>query len=261
MNEATTRPILEIEDLVKHFSGVRAVDGCSFSVPQGRLEGLIGPNGAGKSTVIELVSGLVKPTSGVIRFAGEEIQGLPPHQIYRKGLARCFQTAREWRQLTVLENVLLAAPTRNLDTITAAFFQRGKVKSYEREVREKALATLDRYKLFRLRNDLAYSLSGGQKRLLEFARIAMSEPKLALLDEPMAGVNPVLQADIEAGIATLLDAGASVLLIEHNLGFVEQICDRVTVMVAGRVVATGKMHELREDPVVQEAYLGGEVGV
>lgn len=256
-----TSNILEVVDIRKHFGGVQAVDGCSFTVRRGSLEGLIGPNGAGKSTAIELISGFETPDSGTICFDGNEIQGLPPHKVFRQGLARCFQTAKEWPQLTVLENTILAAPTRGLDTIHSAFFARSRVKAYQKETREHALLTLERYQLYGLRNELAFSLSGGQKRLLEFARIAMAQPKLALLDEPMAGVNPVLQADIEAGIARLLEGGASVLLIEHNLGFVEQICDHVTVMVAGKVAAGGTMRELRQNPEVQDAYLGSSIGV
>lgn len=249
--------ILEVRDLVKHYGGVKAVDGCSFTVPRGKLVGLIGPNGAGKSTVVETISGIVAPDSGKVVFDGEDIQGLPPHKIYRTGMARCFQLARVWPLLSVLENMLVAVPTEGRDTIRAALFSRRRLAVAEKQQREQALATLERYGLFRLRNDYAFTLSGGQKRLLEFARIAMSAPKLALLDEPMAGVNPVLQVQIEQGIESFLESGMTVLLIEHNLGFIERMCDEVIVMVQGRVAAVGNMSDLRNDPVVQEAYLGG----
>lgn len=249
--------ILSVQGLVKHFGGVKAVDGCSFEVPRGKLIGLIGPNGAGKSTVIEAISGAMSPGEGKILFDGREIQGLPPHEIYRAGIARCFQLARVWPMLTVLENLLIAAPTEGRDTIFAALFARRRMKAMERSNMELALSTLETYNLFELRNDYAYTLSGGQKRLLEFARIAMSAPKLALLDEPMAGVNPVLQVQIERGIETFLESGMTVLLIEHNLGFIERLCDQVIVMVQGSVAAIGSMEDLRNHSVVQNAYLGG----
>ncbi|HEV7207552.1 MAG TPA: ABC transporter ATP-binding protein [Mycobacteriales bacterium] len=249
--------ILEVRDLVKHYGGVKAVDGCSFNVPRGKLIGLIGPNGAGKSTVVETLSGIVRPDAGKIVFDGAEIQGLPPHKIFRTGMARCFQLARVWPLLSVLENMLVAAPTEGRDTIRAALFSRRRLAVVEKQQRQQALETLERYGLFRLRNDYAFTLSGGQKRLLEFARIAMARPKLALLDEPMAGVNPVLQVQIEEGIGTFLASGMTVLLIEHNLGFIERMCDEVIVMVQGRVAAIGNMTDLRNNSVVQEAYLGG----
>jgi branched-chain amino acid transport system ATP-binding protein len=237
------------------------VDGCDFSVPPGSLTGLIGPNGAGKSTVLELVSGGQKPDRGIITFQGQQIQGRSPDEIFGKGIARCFQIAREWPQLTVLENLLIAAGGGGQDTIRLALFRRGKARAAERGLRERALRTLEKYRLYPLRNDFAYTLSGGQKRLLEFARIAMARPRLALLDEPMAGVNPVLQAEIEHGIAELRAAGTTLLLIEHNLGFVERLCDEVIVMARGKVLATGQMADLRGNELVQEAYLGGEAGV
>ena len=248
--------LLEVVDIRKHFGGVKAVDGCSFTVGRGQLVGLIGPNGAGKSTVVEMLSGSVAPDSGKIFFDGQEIAGLPPHEIYRKGIARCFQLAKVWPLLTVAENLLIAAPQQGMDTIRAALFRRSGLRQLERRNRERALAVMERYGLMRVRNDYAYTLSGGQKRLLEFARIAMCEPQLALLDEPMAGVNPVLQVQIEEGISSLLASGATVLLIEHNLAFIERLCHEVIVMVNGRVAAVGQMADLRQDTTVQSAYLG-----
>ncbi len=257
MAEPQTLPLLEVRGLRKHFGGVKAVDGCDFSVAHGELIGLIGPNGAGKSTVIELLSGLVKPDAGTIVFDGHEIQGLAPHKIFASGLARCFQLAKEWPLLSVLENLLIAIPPDGKDTILHAFTSPRQSRAAEKAARERALEVAEQYRLYPLRNDYAYTLSGGQKRLLEFARIALARPKLALLDEPMAGVNPVLQTQIEAGIRNLLAGGTTVLLVEHNLGFVERLCDRVIVMVAGRVAAVGSMAELRENTIVQDAYLGG----
>lgn len=248
--------LLEVRGLRKHFGGVKAVQECSFDIGRGELVGLIGPNGAGKSTVIELLSGLQRPDAGTVTFDGKQIQGLPAYKIFASGMARCFQLAREWPQLTVLENLLIAIPPEGHDSLPWAFRPPWKLKAEERAARERALDVAERYRLFPLRNDYAYTLSGGQKRLLEFARIALARPKLALLDEPMAGVNPVLQVQIEEGIHQLLTGGSTVLLIEHNLGFVERLCDRVIVMVAGGVAAVGSMAELRDNPIVQDAYLG-----
>lgn len=257
MSEAAGATLLEVRGLKKHFGGVKAVNGCDLEIHRGEMVGLIGPNGAGKSTVVELLSGLVRPDEGTVVFDGREIQGLAPHEIFASGLARCFQLAKEWPQLTVLENLLIAIPSEGKDTIWRAFGSPRKARAAEAEARERCLAIAEQYRLFPLRNDYAFTLSGGQKRLLEFARIALARPKLALLDEPMAGVNPVLQVQIEQGIRNLLDGGSTVLLIEHNLGFVERICDRVIVMVEGRVAASGSLAELRENPIVQDAYLGG----
>ena len=253
---APVHSLLEVVDIHKNYGGVRAVDGCSFVVERGKLVGLIGPNGAGKSTIVEMLSGAVVPDRGSILFEGKEIGGLPPHQVSRKGVARCFQLAKVWPTLTVLENLLIAAPQQGMDTIRAALFRRHRLHVLEKQSREHALAVMEKYGLIQLRNDYARTLSGGQMRLLEFARIAMSDPKLALLDEPMAGVNPVLQVQIEEGIGSLLADGATVLLIEHNLAFIERLCHEVVVMVNGRVAAVGQMTDLRKDAIVQDAYLG-----
>jgi branched-chain amino acid transport system ATP-binding protein len=248
--------LLEVVDLHKHFGGVRAVDGCTFSVGRGQLVGLIGPNGAGKSTVVEMLSGMIAPDSGQIIFDGRQIGGLPPHKVFRTGIARCFQLAKVWPMLTVVENLLIAAPQEGLDTIRGALFQRRRLRHLEQQGRERALQVMEKYGLIRLRNDYAYTLSGGQMRLLEFARIAMCQPKLALLDEPMAGVNPVLQVQIEDGIRSLLANGATVLLIEHNLAFIERLCHEVIVMVNGRVASVGQMADHRNNAIIQDAYLG-----
>ena len=248
--------ILEVVDIYKHFGGVRAVDGCTFSVGRGQMVGLIGPNGAGKSTIVEMLSGMIVPDKGKVIFDGKEIGGLPPHQIFRSGIARCFQLAKVWPMLTVVENLLIGAPPQGMDTIRAALLHRRRLRQLDRQNRERALEVMEKYGLLRLRNDYAYTLSGGQMRLLEFARIAMCQPKLALLDEPMAGVNPVLQVQIEEGIKSLLANGATVLLIEHNLAFIERLCHQVIVMVNGRVAAVGQMADLRNNATIQDAYLG-----
>jgi branched-chain amino acid transport system ATP-binding protein len=247
---------LEVSHVAKSYGGVRALVDCSFSVRKGTTVGLIGPNGAGKSTAIELVSGFLAPDSGTITFGGQQIQGKAPHQIAQLGLIRTFQTPREWQGLTVMENMLLAADQQGLDAAWRAIFTRRRLKAAEKANRDRARGLLERFGLFALRDAFAGSLSGGQKRLLEFARIAMRSPTMVLLDEPCAGVNPVLQRNIEEAIVGLQKDGLTVLLVEHNLPFVERACQDIYVMAQGTTIAEGSLPELRKVPVVIDAYLG-----
>lgn len=247
---------LEVTDLHKSFGGVHAVQGCTFSVARGSITGLVGPNGAGKSTVINLISGLVKPDSGVVLLDGTPIQGHSLDWVSRRGLLRTFQVAREWPALTVLENVIAAAPAEGRETVWRALFTRRKLHQQEKALEERAAAILERLKLAPLAQAPAGSLSGGQKRLLEFARVAMAAPAVVLLDEPLAGVNPVLAEELRAAVMDLREQGVTVLIVEHNLRFVERTCDRVIVMGSGRVIGEGTMTELRKNEQVVEAYLG-----
>jgi branched-chain amino acid transport system ATP-binding protein len=249
--------ILEVEALSKRFGGVRAVENCTFTAPAGRVTGLIGPNGAGKSTVIDLVSGFKLPDSGAVAFAGNRITGQSPHRISRSGLIRTFQTPREWPALTVLENMLLA----NWDARRESLW-RGVVGS-GRGGRTEAATELTRARellaelgLGGLRNERAGNLSGGQKRLLEFARIRMAAPRLVILDEPMGGVNPVLGETMASAIQRFVDAGTSVVVVEHNLPFIERVTDHVIVMAQGSVIASGPFASLRSNQSVIDAYLG-----
>jgi ABC-type branched-subunit amino acid transport system ATPase component len=248
--------LLEIEGLFKSYGGVHAVRDCTLSVARGSITGLIGPNGAGKSTLVNLVSGFQKPDSGRIRFGGDEVQGKPMHRISRLGLMRTFQSPREWPALTVMENMLLAAPAGGRDALWRAYFQHAQLKAAEAEDRVQARQLLRDFNLFDLRDELAGNLSGGQKRLLEFARIAFAHPRMVLLDEPQSGVNPVLADRMIAGIERLNADGITVLMIEHNLPFVERLCPRVLVMALGTCIASGSLEELRSDADVLEAYLG-----
>ncbi len=252
----TVTPALEIIDLWKSFGGVRAVRGCTFSVPPRSITGLVGPNGAGKSTAINLISGLIKPDKGIIRLDGHEIQGHSLDWTSRQGLVRTFQVAREWPALTVTENVIAAAPAERQETIWRALFARRALGKRERLLEEQAADLLERLKLAPVAHELAGRLSGGQKRLLEFARVAMAAPKIVLLDEPLAGVNPVLAEELGRAITDLRDSGVTVVIVEHNLRFVERTCDNVIVMGAGAVIGEGTMTELRKNQQVVEAYLG-----
>ena len=242
--------------LAKRFGGVSAVADCSFAVPVSRVTGLIGPNGAGKSTAIDLVTGFKMPDAGVVRFGGLEIQGWSPHRISRLGLIRTFQLPKEWSGLTVMENMLIAAPERGREAIWRALLTPGPLRQAEDEDRARARTILEEFGLLALRDELAGNLSGGQKRLLEFARVAMARPRMVILDEPMGGVNPVLGARMGDAIASLVASGVTVVIVEHNLPFIERVCDAVIVMALGTVIATGPFSSLRSNRAVVDAYLG-----
>jgi branched-chain amino acid transport system ATP-binding protein len=250
-------PALEVRGLTKHFGGVYAVEGCSFVAPMGQVTGLIGPNGAGKSTAIDLISGFKLPDSGTVLFKGRALEGLPPHVISRLGLIRTFQSPREWPGLTVLENVVMA----NWDGRREGFL-RGIVglgtAQRERAFNELVWAReiLEEFGLTQLRNERAGNLSGGQKRLVEFARIRMAQPELVILDEPMGGVNPVLGERMALAIEAFIASGTSVIVVEHNLPFIERVTQHVIVMAQGSVIAEGPFESLRSNQDVIDAYLG-----
>ena len=248
--------VLQIENLSKSFGGIHAVRDCSFAVAQGQVLGLIGPNGAGKSTVVDLVSGFGRPDSGSIRLGGQELVGKRPDVISRLGLIRTFQTPREWRGLTVMDNVLLARRQFGRESLWRCLTRARKLHRAEEPDRVQARSILDRFGLTDLRNARAGTLSGGQKRLLEFARIAAAQPRLIILDEPMGGVNPVLGAHIRDAVRQFAAAGQAVIVVEHNLPFIEKTCDEVVVMDFGEVIAQGAFSGLRGNPRVVDAYLG-----
>jgi branched-chain amino acid transport system ATP-binding protein len=252
-----TAAALDVRGLSKQFGGLRAVDDCSFTAPKGKVTGLIGPNGAGKSTTIDLISGFKLPDAGTVVFDGNPLQGLPPHRISRLGLIRTFQTPREWPGLTVLENVVLARWDEGRET-----FWRGVIglRQAQRDSTVAELAgareILEEFGLSALRNERAGNLSGGQKRLVEFARIRMAQPQLVILDEPMGGVNPVLGERMALAIEGFIATGTSVIVVEHNLPFIERVTDHVVVMSQGSVIATGPFESLRSNRAVIDAYLG-----
>ena len=248
--------LLEISNLTKSFGGLQAVRNCTFSVAEGQVVGLIGPNGAGKSTVVDLVSGFTRADAGAIRLDGTSLVGKAPDVISRLGLIRTFQTPREWRQLTVMDNVLLARRRFGAESLWRSITRARSLRREEEADREGVRAILERYQLADLKNELAVSLSGGQKRLLEFARIAAAEPRLIILDEPMGGVNPVLGSRIGDAVGQFAADGCTVIVVEHNLPFIERTCDQVIVMDLGEVIAQGPFAGLRANPRVVEAYLG-----
>lgn len=250
-------PLLQVDGLTCQFGGVLAVRDATFTVRHGTITGLIGPNGAGKSTVVNLISGRTRPTSGSVRFDGAEIAGRRPHQVARHGIVRTFQQANVFGGLTVLENLLVGAMPWRGERLAAALAPRRVWSAREAELIEHAWDLLRRFGLTAIANDYAAALSGGQRRLVELMRALMDEPKLMLLDEPMAGVSPALAQLVAAKLEELRDSGMTMLMVEHELRLVERLCDPVVVMAQGKVLAEGSMAQLRTDQAVIDAYLGG----
>lgn len=252
--------MLRVENLVKRFGGVTAVDGCSLNIEAGRITGLIGPNGAGKTTCFNMIAGALVPTSGRILLEGQEITGLAPHLLYHLGVLRTFQIPREFARLTVLENLMAAAPDQPGERILQNWLAPGRVRAREREVMERAEEALDFLGLSHLRDQAAGTLSGGQKKLVELGRTMMVDARLVLLDEPGAGVNPTLMQSIIAMIRRLHEErGYTFCIIEHDMDLIAELCDPVIVLAGGRVLMEGSMEEVRQDASVIDAYFGGEV--
>lgn len=247
--------MLEIRNMTVRFGGFNAVDGLDLTVEAGRLTALIGPNGAGKTTFFNAVSGLVKPASGSVVFDGKDISGARPHEITASGMLRSFQIARGFPKLTVFEHLMLydqANPGENL--LTALL---GGWRGRESETAERALAVARRLKLDHILDNLVTQISGGQKKLLEIGRGLMAEPRMLLLDEPVAGVNPTLAEQIGDQLKDFVSDGLTILLIEHDMALVGRIADHVIVMAQGRHLAEGPFEAVRDNPAVQDAYLGG----
>jgi len=251
--------ILETQNLTKEFRGFVAVDGLELKVREGTIHALIGPNGAGKTTLFNIITGHYKPDRGKIHFQGDPIEGLEPHQIFKKKVYRTFQITREFSQMTVLENLMIMPEQQSGEKIWNTWFRASGVRNQEKEIRDRALEVLEFVELIKLKNEYAGSLSGGQKKLLEIARSMMADPKLVLLDEPGAGVNPTLMHKLIANIETLRDEkGITFFLIEHDMDLVMNLCDPVIVMSEGTKLAEGKAEDIKKDERVLEAYLGGQ---
>ncbi|HEY8046124.1 MAG TPA: branched-chain amino acid ABC transporter ATP-binding protein/permease [Streptosporangiaceae bacterium] len=254
---AAAAATLSVRDLSRDFGGVRAVDGLSFDLAPGQVTGLIGPNGAGKSTALKLIAGAIRPGAGHVVVDGADVAGRPAHTVARLGVIRTFQHTSEFARLTVLENLLTAAPGQPGDSLGGALLGRRHSRARQRELLGEAWSLLADFQLTAAADTYAGQLSGGQRRLVEIMRALMARPRVLLLDEPMAGVNPTLRLTIEEHLQRLRDDGLTMLMVEHELGSVERVCDSVIVMAQGKVLATGTMAELRQNQEVISAYLVG----
>jgi ABC-type branched-subunit amino acid transport system ATPase component len=252
-----SEPMLAARDIHRHFEGMHAVDGVSMEVMPGRITGLIGPNGAGKSTFMAVLAGTLPASSGSIVFQGEDITRMPAYQRARRGLVRTFQLPSEFGQLTVLENLLVAAPDNGGESLLGALLGKRYWLADENRLVSQARTLLKRFGMGPKESDYAGMLSGGQKRLVEIMRALMLRPRLLLLDEPMSGVHPSIVDEIAGYLETLRDEGLTILMVEHELHMVERLCDPVVVMAQGKVIGQGGMAMLRKQPEIVEAYLVG----
>lgn len=248
---------LEIRDISKSYGGFQALNGVRLKIDAGSLFGIIGPNGAGKSTLFSIVSGFVQPDRGQILLDGRSVDGLSPSERARAGMVRTFQVPREFRHLTVRENLMAAAPGQTGENLLGLFFRPGQVRKEETAIADRVKETIDFLKLNRVADQPSGKLSGGQKKLLELGRALMVQPRVILLDEPFAGVNPVLIGEIMERIAELNTRGIGFIVIEHDLEALTRLVPKLAVMDRGRVIAEGDPKSVLDDPLVREAYLGG----
>jgi ABC-type branched-subunit amino acid transport system ATPase component len=248
--------LLQVENVSRSFYGVHALNGALISVPGRGITGLIGPNGAGKTTLFNCISGVIPPDSGRIVFDGRDIAGLRPDQITRAGLVRTFQIARSLPRLSVLDNLMLYGAAQPGEGVWPALIMSAATREREAVLMKRAVEIADQLNLTRVLGNPASELSGGQKKLLEIGRALMTEPKMILLDEPVAGVNPTLAHEIGTHLKALAASGLPILLIEHHMDMVARLCDHVIVLAEGRHLAEGTFAEIAGNSVVQEAYMG-----
>jgi branched-chain amino acid transport system ATP-binding protein len=250
--------MLELTSVSKRFGGLHVLHDVNLSVPQGSIFGLIGPNGAGKTTVFNMITGLLPPTSGTLVFDGHDLARSKPHAITRLGIARTFQNIRLFKEMTLLENVVVGAYRHMNYSVPGLLFSLPGFRSQEARARTRALELLSWMRLDHKANDLADNLSYGEQRRLEIARALATEPRLLLLDEPVAGMNTGERAELMREILTIRDRGYTILMIEHDMRFVMGLCERIAVLNFGKIIACGGPEEIRNNPDVIEAYLGRE---
>ena len=249
--------ILQVNSLSKYFGGLAAVSNCSLKIRKGSITGVIGPNGSGKTTLFNLIAGNLKPSEGNVLFQDEDITGIPSYELFSKGLLRTFQIAHEFTNLTVLENLMMVPGNQSGEKLTNALFNPKIVKQEEVKIKEKALEVIEFLNLKQLSKELAGNLSGGQKKLLELGRTMMVDAKLVLLDEVGAGVNRTLLKDIGSAILRLnKEKGYTFCMIEHDMDFINRLCDPVIVMSEGSVLFKGTSNEVKNNEQVIESYLG-----
>jgi ABC-type branched-subunit amino acid transport system ATPase component len=248
--------LLDVKGLRRRFGGVTALDGADLTVEQGRITGLIGPNGAGKTTLFNAVTGALRPNGGTVTFDGTDVTGWRPDKLAGAGLSRTFQIARGLGALTVIENLMLYGKRQPGETFCAAVLRTKASRAREEELRVRAISVARELKLMQVGDNRAIDLSGGQKKLLELGRALMAEPKLIMLDEPAAGINPTLAKNLGEHILALKARGITFLIIEHNMGLVAALCDHVVVLAQGKRLAEGRFADLRTDRRVQDIYMG-----
>jgi branched-chain amino acid transport system ATP-binding protein len=249
--------MIRIDNVCKHFGGLKAVDHVSIEIAAGSITGLIGPNGAGKTTLFNTIAGLYAPTSGRIYLDDEEITGLKPHQLFNKGLLRTFQIAHEFTRLSVVENLMMVPAHQSGENLVNAWFRRGLVEHEERQINQRAMEVVDFLNLGHIADEIAGNLSGGQKKLLELGRTMMIDAKIVFLDEVGAGVNRTLLREIGNAIIKLnREKNYTFCMIEHDMDFISRLCDPVICMAEGAVLAEGTADEVKNNEEVIEAYLG-----
>ena len=248
--------MLAAAELTKSFGGFQALSGCSLEIASRSITGIIGPNGAGKSTLFNVLGGLLAPESGDVIFEGRSILGLRADERARIGLVRTFQISRELGELTVVENMLLASPQQDGEAVWRAFLSPARVRAQERAGVARARALLEQVDLWHLANEPAKNLSGGQKKLLEISRALMLEPKIILLDEPTAGVSPVMTQALGETILKLRKQGLTFAIIEHDMDVIAQLCAPIFVLAEGRTLMRGTYREVASNGEVMNAYLG-----
>ncbi|MQR01723.1 ABC transporter ATP-binding protein [Glaciimonas soli] len=252
------QPLLQLNNISKSFGGLHVLQDVNLSVPQGEIFGLIGPNGAGKTTVLNLITGLLRASGGSITFAGEDIGKIAPHKITERGIARTFQNIRVFKEMTLLENVVVGMHDHMDYGFAGMLFNLGGYRKCEAQARERALELLSWVRLDHKAQMLADSLSYGEQRKLELARALATKPKLLLLDEPVAGMNPSEKTELMTEILNIKQRGFSIFMIEHDMRFVMGLCDRIAVLNFGRIIAEGTPEQIKNNQEVIEAYLGKE---
>lgn len=259
VNTSAESPIVTATGVLKTFGGLRAVDVEHLAIRRNKITALIGPNGAGKTTFFNLLTGFDQVDKGDITLDGESITGTPPHRLAEKGMVRTFQLTKALAKLSTIENMKLGALDQRGEKFWSSLFP-GLWKKQEREIEARADAILQRFNLTQMRDEYAGTMSGGQRKLLEMARALMTDPRLVMLDEPMAGVNPALAQSLLELIKLLPSEGRTVIFVEHNMDVVQEIADWVVVMAEGRIIAEGTPSEVKRNKAVVDAYLGAHHG-